>query len=280
MILTIPPLGFFVWLQPLTSAGALFPGLGFFGLALTVALMCCLVSFLVKITRIRIALTAILIGISIISNISYHQPPTPIDWIAINTNVGNAPNNIFSVAMREFKLIDLAQNALNKGYKVIIFPENVALDWLAGTQDQWGPVLQNAKSKNANVILGAQLDWPDRSFDNVLILFGSQGYEIHPARQPMPLGLWRPWSTQSYHAHWSNSGKILVDHQIAAYLICYEQMIPWPILSSFLSGTRPTIVISSANQWFSGASGYRKQHNAMLANARLFGVPSLTAVNH
>ncbi len=279
VILTLPPLGFFVWLQPLTCAGALFPGLGFTGLFLSIILMCCLTSCIAKMTRIRIILVFLLAVAAIITNLSYRFPPIPAGWTAINTNLGNAPSNVFKTAMREFTLVNLAQNALDAGDKVILFPENIALDWLAGTQDQWGSVLQSAKNKGANIILGAQIDWSDGSYENTLIMFGSEGYEIHPARQPMPLGLWRPWSRETYHAHWFNSGKIKVDHQIAAYLICYEQMIPWPILSSFLNGPKPTIVISSANQWFSGASGYRKQHNAMLANVRLFGVPSLTAVN-
>ncbi len=286
LILFVPPLGYFVWLQPITAAGVLFPGWGWSGFALTISLMLLFVAlrFSKNVTfRIKMRLCLVvsaLLACSIVANLIYTKPKTPQGWAAVNTKLGSAPHDYFSLAYREFALMNLAEQGLNQGYKVLIFPENVAVDWMPGTVTQWQALNSELQAKQATIILGAQLDHPDQSFDNVLVTLGVDGGQILPARQPMPLGLWKPWSKQNYHAHWLGVGKFKVQGVEVAYLICYEQMISWPLLSSFMTYPRPEVVISAANQWFSTYSGYVKQHNVMLANARLFGIPTLTAVNH
>ncbi len=180
----------------------------------------------------------------------------------------------------ESKLISLAQKALDQNNKVIIFPENIALDWLPGTQFQWQELNQQAQQKGATIILGAQQDLKDGPSNNVLILLGQGNGQIYPARQPMPIGLWQPWKTKTDNRHWNLPGKFKLQGQETGYLICYEQIVPWTILSLFLQAPYPTVIISAANQWFSMPSGYLKQNNHMKAFARLFGVATMTAVNH
>ena len=285
LVLFVPPLGYFVWLQPITAAGVLFPGWGWLGFALTVLLMLLLVTL--RFTKLRgdgkqvfAWVIVLVLGCSLLVNLGYTKPKPPEGWAAVNTHLGPAPHDYFSLAYRQFALMNLAQEGLNQGYKVLIFPENIAVDWMPGTINQWQAISPELKAKKATLILGAQLDHQDGSFDNVLVTLGEGGGQVLPARQPMPLGLWKPWSKQNYHAHWFSSGKFKVQGVEVAYLICYEQMINWPLLASFMTGSTPQVVISSANQWFSTYSGYIKQHNVMLANARLFGVPTLTAVNY
>ncbi len=283
LVLFVPPLGYFVWLQPITAAGILFPGWGWFGFAFTISLMLLFVALRfakIKDKKIFACLIVLLLGCSLVVNLTYTKPKTPTGWVAVNTHLGPAPHDYFSLAYREFALMNLAEEGLSQGYKVLIFPENIAVDWMPGTVTQWQALNSELQAKQATIILGAQLDYPDQSFDNVLVTLGVNGGQVLPARQPMPLGLWKPWSKQNYHAHWLGSGKFKIQGIEVAYLICYEQMISWPLLSSFMTSPRPQVVISSANQWFSTYSGYVKQHNVMLANARLFGVPTLTAVNH
>lgn len=283
LVLFVPPLGYFVWLQPITAAGALFPGWGWIGFTLTIVLMLLFVALRFSKAKSKKGfafLIVFLLAVSTLANLSYKKPKKPHGWVAVNTNLGPAPHDYFSLAYREFALIHLAEEGLNRGYKVLIFPENVAVDWMPGTVNQWQSIEPELHAKHASIILGAQLDHPDQSFDNVLVTLGVGGEQILPARQPMPLGLWKPWSRQTYHAHWMDLGKFKLQGYEVAYLICYEQMIGWPLLSSFMTDPKPDVVISSANQWFSTYSGYVKQHNVMLSNARLFGVSTLTAVNH
>lgn len=279
ILILIPPLGYFIWLQPITCAGILYPHFGFVGLIFTVILMCLFVSTL-AIRRIwNIALIMLCILLALIVNLYYRPPSPPPNWIAINTNLGPAPKSFFALPKRQLTLIDLAEQALSEKEKVIIFPENIALDWLGGTASQWQPIALQALNQKATIVLGAQEDLSEQKEKNLLLLLGFDGGRYYAARQPMPWGLWHPWTTGSYLADWLLTGKFPLQNEMVAYLICYEQMIPWPLLSSFMTHPKPTIVISAANQWFSTLSGYQKQHNVMLANARLFGVPSLTAVN-
>ena len=283
LVLFVPPLGYFIWLQPITAAGVLFPGWGWWGFGLTILLMLLFVRFRFSGTTIRKVFAGVIIlflSTAFLTNLTYTKPKPLEGWAAVNTHLGSAPHDYFSLAYRQFALINLAEQGLNQGFKVLIFPENIAVDWLPGTMTQWQALNPELKAKQATLIIGAQLDHQDGSFDNVLVILGKDGGQILPARQPMPLGLWKPWSKKTYHAHWLDSAKFKVQGVEVAYLICYEQMINWPLLASFMTYPRPEVVISSANQWFSTYSGYMKQHNVMLANARLFGVPTLTTVNH
>ncbi len=276
VLLLVPPLGYFVWLQPVTAAGILFPHTGFWGLGLTVALIALLVSLIT--TRKAIWLIVLCLAGALILNLRYVPPSPPEGWVAVNTALGKMKSSFIALPLRQVPLIDAANAALTRGAKVILFPENVSADWLMSSQLQWNATLQNAIHDKADIVLGAQID-EHQGFDNVFILFGQDGYQVHPARQPMPLGLWRPWSQATYHTHWFNSGKMTVQDQTVAYILCYEQMIPFPLLYSFLKSPRPTVIVSGANQWFARPSGYVKQQNVLLANARLFGVPVLIAVN-
>ena len=285
LLLFVPPLGYFIWMQPITCAGILFPGFGWLGFSLTILLMLKFValrfsqSLSSSTKKCLIFMTTAMLLLSLYANLNYQTPLAPKSWLAINTHLGPAPQNYFNLAKREFTLIALAAQALNHGKKVIILPENIAANWLPGTQSQWQAVTQEARNQNANIILGTQLDYQDQSHDNVLMVLGKAANHIYPARQPMPLGLWRPWSKNSYRIHWFSSGKFSLQGHVVAYLICYEDMVPWPIFSSWISKPYPDLIISPANQWFAMPSGYLKQQNIMLANARLFKLPILTAVN-
>jgi len=280
IILTLPPLGYFFWLSPLASAGALFPGLGWPGLCLAILLMILFVNLPHSKNKIYLIIPiSILLVTSMLANLAYLPPSAPKDWIAINTKLGGTPANIFELPTRESQLISLAQKALDKNYKVIIFPENIALDWLPGTQFQWQDLNQQAQQKGSTIVLGAQQDLKDGSSNNVLIVLGQGHDSIYPARQPMPIGLWQPWKSKTDNHHWNLPGKFVLQGQETGYLICYEQIVPWPILSLFLQAPHPLVIISAANQWFSMPSGYLKQSNHMKAFARLFGVATVASVN-
>jgi apolipoprotein N-acyltransferase len=71
---------------------------------------------------------------------------------------------------------------------------------------------------------------------------------------------------------------IELDRQRLAVLICYEQILAYPVLASMLQ--RPTVLVGISNMyWFSGTTIPHYQGSAIRAWAKLFGVPCLTATN-
>jgi apolipoprotein N-acyltransferase len=73
-------------------------------------------------------------------------------------------------------------------------------------------------------------------------------------------------------------GTIDVGGQRAAILICYEQLLTWPMLRS--AAEKPTILIAISNEsWTAGTMMPRVQHACVCAWARLFGLPVISAIN-
>jgi len=66
--------------------------------------------------------------------------------------------------------------------------------------------------------------------------------------------------------------------QRVTILICYEQLLIWPILQSMWSD--PDLVVAIGNGWWtSGTSIAAVQRATILAWARLFGKPALFSFN-
>jgi apolipoprotein N-acyltransferase len=66
--------------------------------------------------------------------------------------------------------------------------------------------------------------------------------------------------------------------QRAAILICYEQLLAWPMLGSAIE--KPTILIAISNEaWTASTNVPRVQHTCVRAWARLFGLPVISAIN-
>ncbi|HEU0276624.1 MAG TPA: hypothetical protein VFQ95_02200, partial [Rhodanobacteraceae bacterium] len=64
----------------------------------------------------------------------------------------------------------------------------------------------------------------------------------------------------------------------AAHLICYEELLPWPLEEQELAG-RPKLLVSAADQWFATGWLGRAQARSVELQARMWGLPLLRAVN-
>ncbi len=97
-------------------------------------------------------------------------------------------------------------------------------------------------------------------------------------RVPVPVGMWRPFSKASVPLRLNAPGVLVIDHERAAVLICYEQMLTFPILASMLQ--HPTVIVGISNTfWVDHTTIPRYQANAVRAWAKLFRLPYLLAVN-
>jgi hypothetical protein len=113
--------------------------------------------------------------------------------------------------------------------------------------------------------------------DNTMLILGAESAAFYQ-RVPVPLAMWRPFSRDSVPLRLGAPGVLLIDHQRAAVLICYEQMLTYPILTSMLQ--HPTVIVGISNTfWISHTTIPRYQANALRSWARLFRLPYLLAVN-
>lgn len=299
----VPPLGLIGWASPLTAAGFLFPGLAAVGLLLCLftpafltrwpgpALFCCA-------------------SIATIANaVSIHHPVPPLPrWQAINTHfgpIGTSPLQQFHIAQT------IQQAALASSATVLVFPETVVPTWTPATDLFWQPVIRQLQRRRATILVGARLPLPtslqqpfdyqtalqllqhnqpampiallrsphDQEFpyDNALIARGADNATTLQM-VPVPISMWNPFNIASARLHLTRTPTVRIQNQNAAVLICYEQVISWPILVAMTS--RPTVLIAIANDyWAYGTPVPAFQQAAVRSWAALLHIPYLFAAN-
>jgi hypothetical protein len=113
--------------------------------------------------------------------------------------------------------------------------------------------------------------------DNTLLIVGAESAVFYQ-RVPVPVGMWRPFTRISVPLRFNAPGVLAIDHQRAAVLICYEQMLTFPILTSMLE--HPTVIVGISNTfWVDHTTIPRYQATALRGWAKLFHLPYFLAVN-
>jgi hypothetical protein len=117
---------------------------------------------------------------------------------------------------------------------------------------------------------------PDR-IENAALILGIESATFYQ-RVPVPIGMWRPFSKDGVPLRLWAPGVLTIDHQRTALLICYEQMLVFPVLASILR--HPSVIVGLSNTfWFDGTIVPRYQAAALRAWAKLFHLPLFSAVN-
>jgi len=113
--------------------------------------------------------------------------------------------------------------------------------------------------------------------DNTLLIVGAES-AVSYQRVPVPVGMWRPFTRISAPLRLNAPGVLVIDRQRAAVLICYEQMLTFPILASMLE--HPTVIVGISNTfWVDHTTIPRYQATALRGWAKLFHLPYFLAVN-
>ncbi|HEX4133242.1 MAG TPA: hypothetical protein VHY84_01370 [Bryobacteraceae bacterium] len=113
--------------------------------------------------------------------------------------------------------------------------------------------------------------------DNTMLIVGAESTAFYQ-RVPVPVGMWQPFSKTSVPLRLSAPGVLTIDHQRAAVLICYEQMLTFPILASMLQ--HPTVIVGISNTfWVDHTTIPRYQATALRGWAKLFRLPYFLAFN-
>jgi apolipoprotein N-acyltransferase len=305
----VPPLGIIGWASPVLAAGILFPAMGWCGL------LCCTVATGTLAVWPRCTTVAV-IGVATIANLAHPtNPQPPPGWVAVHTEFGSIAHYTPSSLMEYQAALQIQAEARSRRAAVIIFPETVVPYWTTATDAFWEETLDFLRGRGETIIVGARIPlrgsavipisdffaslavlrgdllhasssslsgsanepiWHPR-YLNTMVVRGAD-VAIVPQRVPVPIAMWNPFRADSARSDWLGSGTVQIRSERAGIVVCYEQLIAWPLLITMTK--HPTVLIAPANDyWAKGTSIPMFQRTAMTSWARLFALPCLFAVN-
>lgn len=273
IIMVLPPFGITGWAHPITAAGILFPGWGWWGL---VAMTAGLVGL---VTRFRVAAVVALSSLWLWSAATWTEATRADDWRGVDLRLGASLGRDKGL-QRHLALIAIAGENIRQGSTVIVLPESALGNWTSTTQRLWRAALSEAP---ATIIAGAA-DITSDGYDNVLVALEAQGgHVLYRQRMPVPGSMWQPWhrlfgEPGGARANIFANPVVELNGRKIAPLICYEQLLVWPVLHSMLHD--PDIIIAVANAWWTdGTAIVEIQRTSVTVWARLFAKPVVASFN-
>lgn len=273
VLMAVLPLGIVGWAHPLTAAGVLFPGWGWPGLGAAAAVMLALT------TRLWPVAAVTLVGAWLWSATGWAPPSGPEGWRGVDPAMGASLGRAADLDQHRALLVHV-QRAHEAGARVVVLPESALGLWTPTVAQVWMDALRTTR---VVVIAGAAVI--DRNgYDNVLVeISAGQARVLYRERMPVPVSMWQPWLSWigeggSARAHLFANPVATSQGRRIAPLICYEQLLVWPVLQSMLHA--PDMIVAVGNGWWTaGTSIVGIQRASAEAWARLFGVPLVMAFN-
>jgi hypothetical protein len=273
VIMAVPPFGVMGWAHPVTAAGVLFPGWGWWGLGFMTA---GLAGFA---TRLWPAVAITLTGLWLWSAATWTEPKLPEGWRGVDLQLGASLGREVGLE-RQRDLIAMVRAAASAGTRFVVLPESALGFWTPTVQRIWTSGLS---SGDTTVIAGAVM--VDRGgYDNILVVIDAKrGHILYSERVPVPGSMWQPWrswlgESGGAKADFFGNPIVTIGAGRTAPLICYEQLVVWPVLQSMLHD--PELVVAVGNGWWTeGTSIVAIQRAAITAWAKLFAKPLIIAFN-
>lgn len=273
LLMSVPPFGIVGWAHPLTPAGIVFPGWGWWGLAAAA------IGLLVMTTRGWPIATLVLGGLGLWSTAAWTPPDMPQGWVGVDTNFRGEGGQYAGFAQQR-ETINMVKAAVAEGAKIIVLPESAAGIWTSTVERLW---LRELAGLDATVNVGA-IVVDNAGYDNVMIEIAGEGARIlYRERMPVPVSMWQPWlgwfgEPAGARAHLFANPVVEFGDLRVAPLICYEQLIIWPMLQSAFH--TPDVIVATGNGWWTDNTNIVAiQQAATEAWARLFGIPVVFAFN-
>ncbi|MEP3436084.1 MAG: conjugal transfer protein TraB [Hoeflea sp.] len=269
ILMSVPPFGITGWANPITAAGVLFPDLGWFGLI-------AMAHTLSAMTTRAWPIVALIVGAFVaLSAKGWSEPGPPEGWIGIDTHFSYTSPGQHADYAQHLATLALVQDAAKAGAKNIALPESAFGIWTPTTEHLWVSALQDldVTVNGGAVIVGAM------GYDNVMIEVSGKGAHIvYRERMPVPVSMWQPWASGGARAQIFGKPTGRFAGTLVAPLICYEQLLVWPVLQSMFY--EPSVIVATGNGWWTGDTNIVAiQKAAALAWASLFGVPLVIAFN-
>jgi hypothetical protein len=273
LLTALPPIGITGWAHPLTAAGILFPGWGWWGLlALTAGLIG-------LVTRIGPAIAIVLSGLWLWSAASGTNQILPKGWRGVDLKLGASLGRDRSL-QRQRDLIGIVRTEAASGDTVVVLPESALGFWTPTLDRLWREELRGS---DLTVIAGAAVVDPD-GYDNVMVAIDASGGRVlYHERMPVPVSMWRPWDrwtgeAGSARASFFANPVVEIAGRRIAPLICYEQLVLWPILHSLIN--RPDAIVLIGNGWWTADGNIvATQRASAKAWSDLFGIALVISFN-
>lgn len=268
-LMSVPPFGIVGWASPITAAGVLFPGWGWAGLAATAASLSAMTTRVWPLAGVAISLAWVL------SAVAWTDPEPPEGWVGIDTAFDYQVAGNHADYAQHMTTIGLVRRAVENGAGTVVLPESALGIWTPSTERLWVRSLADLDV----VVAGGGVVVNDSGYDNVMIELTGEGARIlYRERMPVPVSMWRPCASGGASAEFFGNPTGRFAGTSIAPLICYEQLIVWPILQSMLH--RPDHVVATGNGWWTGDTNIVPIQKASAeAWASLFGVPLVIAFN-
>lgn len=267
-LMSLPPLGILGWANPLTAAGIVFPGWGWLGLAMAMALL------MLATTKHRLSAVAVVGVFALASAVLWVEPESRRGWVGIDTNF-SAGREQYADYQQQIATLGLVKAAAADGASLVVLPESTLGIWTPTTEALWAASLQGVP---VTVIAGGVVLRTD-GYENLMITVTSAGSNIaYRQRIPVPVSMWQPWSAGGADADFFRNAVVELTGVRLAILLCYEQLLLWPVLHSMWM--QPDIMAATGNAWWTGSTNILPiQRAASVAWARLFNLPLTTAYN-
>lgn len=293
-LMSVPPLGALYYGNPLIAAGALFPGLGFLGLAGTFMLViACMALFpsahqhksRAKNTKFTsLSVLCLLVILSSVANLHalHHTPSPPIEVEAIHTHTGPYPKDVQARYVHQLAWIERAQQWIdaqpeqttsNKSRKLLL-PEGEAGHLEPRFAWMIDDLAERAAHKGVSVVVGMSEQAPQGGLLNTLHMVGAQNARW-VATATAPLGMWRPWSPHHYPQRWWST---VERHAGVSALLCWEELLLWSWART--AARQPMHVLIASSTWYDATSSIdRAQRKSTWSMARLWGLSYSRASN-
>jgi hypothetical protein len=304
----VPPLGIIGLASPLTAAGFLFPRTSWCGLLAGAVLSGALAAWPRR-AAIAIAFLAVT------TNALHFTDPEPLPgWQGVNTNFGAIAHARVNPITGYQAAQWIQQFSLSADARVMVFPETVVSAWTAATEAFWQQTLARLRASGKTILIGARLPTGDQPlphrrydfsadlvalrggrptpfrsaarigtasdhfrYDNAVVIRGADTAEF-VQRIPVPIGMWNPFRSQGARMNSFGSTLIPIAGERAAILVCYEQLLTWPILTSVFN--QPTVLVAVANDYWATETPIPAVQYAVVRGwSRLLGIPVVTATN-
>lgn len=272
ILTALTPIGM---MNPVVAAIAFWPGGEWLGLAFAVGVLL-LPSIKHEKKFVTAGLVAVLWGVAQNAWFDAEKPPLPNGAHAMETYEGKHPSLATEWFGRQGRIADQAKSDLEAGARLLVTPEGIVDKWDAWSEAAWRHTKSTAETTGGMVLVGAYIETPNGWKNGLLDLATG---DFHGGAVSMPFSMWRPWGKQHFPWDFSQLPE-LINTPVgdAAYLICFEEALIWPLAFKVGFGN-PTLLVSATNHWFSSTAVSEAQRRSVNLQARLWRLPVLRAVN-